>query len=441
MRESIDYIEALTLTQGRFEWQPFRLHQWVKRFIRRAFSTDGDASLSIARDSGKSTLIAAICCAALDGPLVVNHAETVVAASSFDRAGSSSNTCWRPWASSWPTGSDGGCRIGRIGRSSLPGASVRCIGSDPKRMHGLAPRLLIGDELAQWELTKIDKALAALQTSMGKIPHAKAVWIGTRADQPDHPCERILNGGVEYAQVHSTPRESPPFQKRSWHQANPGLRHVPELEAGIRKEVKRAKLDPMALASFRALRLYQGVSDTLEAVLCSAENWRAAETTEPMRDGPFVLGLDLGQNASLSGVGASWLRSGYCEAFAVLPHYPDLHSRGLADGVGGLYTAAAERGEINLAKDRVADIPGLLVHALALWGRPEAISRDRCWIAELMQSLDAVGFPDCHISERGQGYKVGAEDVRLFRAALLDGYLHPQQDLLIRASVGGGGRG
>ena len=40
--------------------------------------------LSVARGNGKSTLIAAICCAALDGPLVVNHAETVVAASSFD---------------------------------------------------------------------------------------------------------------------------------------------------------------------------------------------------------------------------------------------------------------------------------------------------------------------------------------------------------------------
>ena len=441
MRELIDYIEALTLTQGRFEGQPFRLHQWEKRFIRGAFSIDGDAGLSVARGNGKSTLIAAICCAALDGPLVVNHAETVVAASSFDQGRIifdhvlafmgdklADRKRWRVQDSSNRA----------IITCRQTGASVRCIGSDPKRMHGLAPRLLIGDELAQWELTKIDKALAALQTSMGKIPHAKAVWIGTRADQPDHPFERILNGGVEYSQVHSTPREAPPFQKRSWQKANPGLRHLPDLEAAIRKEAVRARKDPMALASFRALRLNQGVNDTLEAVLCSAETWRDAEATEPMRDGPFVLGLDLGQNASLSGVAAYWLRTSYCEAFAVLPHYPDLHSRGLADGVGGLYTAAAERGEIFLAGDRVADIPGLLGHALALWGAPEAISCDRWRIAELVQSLEAVGFPDCQISERGQGYKDGAEDMRLFRAALLDGQLHSQRGLLNRASVGGG---
>lgn len=116
------------------------------------------------------------------------------------------------------------------------------------------------------------------------------------------------------------------------------------------------------------------------------------------------------------------MRVGYCEAFLVLPHYLDLHIWGVADGVGGLYIAAAVRGEIYyLAGARVADIPGLLVHALALWGGPEAISCDRWRIAELLQSLEAVGIPDCQISERGQGYKNGTEGVRLFRAALLNG--------------------
>ena len=63
----IDYIEGLQLTQGRFAGQPFKLHGWEKRFIRGAFGTDGDAAL-----------IAGICCAALNGPLVTPHAQTVV---------------------------------------------------------------------------------------------------------------------------------------------------------------------------------------------------------------------------------------------------------------------------------------------------------------------------------------------------------------------------
>ena len=75
----------MTLTQGRFEGQPFRLHSWENWFIRRAVCTDSDAALSLGRDSGHSTLIAGICCPALDGPLAVPHSETIGAVSSFDQ--------------------------------------------------------------------------------------------------------------------------------------------------------------------------------------------------------------------------------------------------------------------------------------------------------------------------------------------------------------------
>ena len=47
------------------------------------------------------------------------------------------------------------------------GASDRCLGSDPRRLHGQQPSLVIADELAQWEPSKIDRCLAALETSLG----------------------------------------------------------------------------------------------------------------------------------------------------------------------------------------------------------------------------------------------------------------------------------
>ena len=49
-------------------------------------------------------------------------------------------------------------------------AVVKCLGSDPARAHGLAPILVICDEMAQWEGTKVDKMFSALRTAMGKIP-------------------------------------------------------------------------------------------------------------------------------------------------------------------------------------------------------------------------------------------------------------------------------
>ena len=36
------------------------------------------------------------------------------------------------------------------------GSRIRCIGSDPRRAHGLAPVLVLANEPAQWEHTKAE---------------------------------------------------------------------------------------------------------------------------------------------------------------------------------------------------------------------------------------------------------------------------------------------
>lgn len=173
----VDYIEGLTLSQGRLDGERFRLAPWQKRFPRGFLKADGNCALSIARANGKSTLIAGIALAALEGPLMEPNAE-VVAASSFDQGKIVFNHClafmgdrahdnklWRL--------QDSTNRV--IVTNRRTGASLRCIGSDPKRMHGMAPRLVIGDELAQWEQGKMDRVLAALETSVGKIEGSRAI--------------------------------------------------------------------------------------------------------------------------------------------------------------------------------------------------------------------------------------------------------------------------
>ena len=68
---------------------------------------------------------------------------------------------------------------------------------------------------------------------------------------------------------------------------------------------KDARLDPDALASFKALRLNMGVSDVDRAVLLDAEAWVRAEGL-PRRDGSgeFVVGIDLGGNAAMNAAGS-----------------------------------------------------------------------------------------------------------------------------------------
>ena len=79
------YIEGLVIPQGRFAGQPFRLFPWQKRFLRGAFGQPDDAALTLGRGGGKTTFIAAIGAACVDGPLVEPNSESLIVASSFDQ--------------------------------------------------------------------------------------------------------------------------------------------------------------------------------------------------------------------------------------------------------------------------------------------------------------------------------------------------------------------
>lgn len=449
MKALIGYVGGLTLGQGRYAGQPFPLLGWQRRFLLGAFREPGDAALSLGRGGGKSTLVAAVGAAAVDvgGPLVEPMAATVIVASSFDQGRDAifEHLLWflRPSLERYGHGPRGRFRVAdTANRASVTdretGASVRVIGCDPRRGHGLQPRLLIADEVAQWPREKVRPMLAALKTSRGKIPNSKMLWLGTRPALPEHPFQRALDGhGTGFQLCYAAPREAPPFQRRTWKRANPGLDHLPDLEATIREEAQDARRDPDALASFRALRLNQGVDDVQRAVLLDADTWQAAAALpEPeRRSGEYVLGIDLGQNAAMSAA-AAYFRDGRLAACAVFPEIPGLLERGIGDGVGRLYVQMAGRGELLVAGRRVSDVRALLAEALARWGRPVVVACDRWREAELRQHLEAVRFPAAALVIRGQGFKDGGEDVRDFRRAVLSGLVRPDESLLLTAAMG-----
>ena len=259
--------------------------------------------------------------------------------------------------------------------------------------------------------------------------------LGTQPVSEEHWFAKLLTGGADYAQVHAVPLSAPPFRVSTWTQANPSMRYMPMLRKAIETEAKRAKQDPAVLAAFKALRLNQGVSDVVESVLLDADTWREIESVTVSPVGQYVLGIDLGGSAAMSAAAAYWPDSGLSDAFAVFPELPSLAERGLADGVGNLYVRCAERGELVQAGARVSDIGALLGEVLERWDRPAAIVCDRWREQELRQHLDAIGFPQAALVTRGMGYRDGADDVRRFRAAALDGHLHPRMSLLMRSCM------
>ena len=82
-----DYLSGLTVSQGRLAGQAFKVLPWQARFVRGAFAQGvQSAALTVGRGNGKTTLLAGIACATLDGPLAMARGETVIVASSFEQA-------------------------------------------------------------------------------------------------------------------------------------------------------------------------------------------------------------------------------------------------------------------------------------------------------------------------------------------------------------------
>ena len=435
-----NYINGLTIGQGRHAGRPFTLLPWQRRFLQGAFGQPDDAGLTLGRGCGKTTLVAAIAAATvdIDGPLVEPMAETLVVASSFDQgliAYRHIQNFLRPSIEAHK----GRFRIqDSANRATITdretGAMVRVLGSDPRRLHGSAPKLLLFDELAQWPHTQIEAMLAALRTSRGKIADSRALWIGTRAADPEHPFERALQGGLGYVQVHAAQKDDPPFQARTWRKANPSLRHMPDLEKMIRQEATAAKRDGSLLQQFKALRLNMGVADVEVSLLLDAGLWTSCEG-EAEASGPCVWGIDLGTSAAQSAVACYWPSTGRLECIAAFPCEPPLNERGLRDGVGNLYQVCAVHGELLTLGHRASDVPALLQVALDRFGRPSVVVADRWREAELRDALDKAGVPSAELDVRGMGFKDGAEDVRAFRRAMADGRVTPIPSLLLRSAM------
>lgn len=438
--ELIRALEGLTVTQGRKTGERFTVLPWQRRFARGFCSTDGDVALTIARGAGKSSLIAGLGCLALTGPLRQRRGECICVGSSLTQArvifehvkhfldpeGEPDRKTWRIQDT--------------VNAASIEhratGARVRCIGSDPRRAHGLAPLYVFADEPAQWEPQKRDAMVAALRTSLGKVPGSRMISLGTRPASEQHWFARELRrAGASYRQIHAAGKSDPLFHRRTWRKANPSLRYMPDLLDKYITDAAKAKRDPAELASFKALRLNMGTSDTPDAnILLQADAWAAALALPPAEPrGPFVLGIDLGGSVSLSAAAAYWPETGCLATMTQIGDVPNLADRGLRDGVGTLYGLAAQNGELATNPGRMASVDHLLRRAVGAWGRPAAIVFDRFRAAELADAVDRI-IKGVEAVPRGQGFVDGAEDVRSFRAAVLTGRVRPAARYLLLES-------
>ena len=437
-----NWLERLTISQGPRAGQLFELMPWQRRFVRGAFRPGiSRSACTCGRGNGKSGLVAAISTLYLAGPLAVPRGEVVVLASSFGQARDAIGEQVLWFLGGTESLREAGWRVednsNRFRITTPSGSRLSVMAADSRRAHG-RPGLVsaILDEPAQWPPGVGEKLLAAITTSAGKQVGFRILAIGTRAASPEHWFSRWLDGSADYIQRHEAGPDDPPFQRRTWLKSNPSLRYFPHLETAIRAEAAKAKVDSGELAAFRSLRLNLGVEEVGRQTLLSAGVWESCEVDVlPAADGPCIWGIDLGSGHAMSAVSAYWPTTGRLESLAAFADNPGLSARGSADHVGGLYQRMLERGELIVTPGRVVVVADLLRAAMTRFGPPDLVVADRWRAGELRDGLDLAGVPASAFSARGQGWKDGAEDVRGFRRACIDGRVKASKSLLVRSAL------
>ena len=430
----IDYISKLEITGGDHTGEMFKMLSWESRFIRGAFGVQGDAALSVPRGNGKTALVAAIaCCHLPPGPLARRRGEVVIVASSFSQGkivfedvsamiDTSDRRTWRTQDS---------VNTATIEHRET-GSRVRVIASDPRRAHGLRPLLALLDEPAQWDPSKSDKMLSALETSLGKVPGSRMIALGTRPADPFHWFSQMLET-ADYAQCHAALVDRDPLANSTICGANPSWGHLPSLRERVLRERDKARQSTRRLASFKALRLNLGIADTEVSPLVDVNVWRELEGEAEQR-GPCFWGVDLGGSAAQSAIAGYWPLTGRLVGIAAFPSEPSLSVRGAADGVGDLWSQCGAEGFLHTVGGHSVDVGGLVRLARRMFGRPTAIAGDRWKDGELIDGLKAGGV-FAPLVFRGMGYKDGSVDVRAFEKAVLDRRVIPVKSLLMRSAM------
>ena len=432
------WCSELVTTQGEGVGDPLQLWPWELDVLNRLEAlADGELGLSVAAGSGKTTLAAAICAAAVAGPLAQPRGAVIGVAGSFAQAlilADHVQAFLRPVTDADPER----WRTLRSESAALvedreTGAQFRAREANARTLHGSAPSLVVADEPSQWAPTQAAALYSAIRSRLGKLESSRLFAIGTRSADAQHWFSRLLvRSGVTY---HADP-EADPFDPATWEAANPSLVNLPALRRVYQREANEAAADPSLLPAFKALRLNLGAVDHEVAVLIEAATWARCEVDLlPQAAGASVLAFDLSGGAAMAAAACYWPSTGRLEALAAFPALPDLAERSRVDGAD--YQRMHDDEDLLILGDpdeRVVRVELLLREALTRWGQPARIIADYHQQRELQTALERASFPAAALVTTGMGWKDSPGRIRDFRRAAGGGRVWVRPGLMIRSA-------
>ena len=417
--KAIAFLEQLEVPEGPLAGQRLRLAPFQGQFVEGALA-DGVsvAALSIGRGNAKTALSAGLALGALLGEWDQQpRREIPIAARTRDQARVAWNFCVA-FARSLPDEIVAQLEFRRQPRYEIEytgdggGHVLRAIAADGKSALGLAPTFALLDERGHWMADQGNDLEHALLSGLGKRD-GRAVIISTSAPDDAHPFSRWLDEdqlGV-YRQEHRPAPGLPADDPESLLIANPGAEHgigasAEWLQAQARRAIARGG---STLASFRLYNRNERISGESRDLLLTVDEWLACESDELFfapREGPVVIGIDLGGSASMSAAAFYWPTTGRLECVAWFPGKPALLDRSQADGVGSRYVEMASRGELfTLGEQTVPVAPWLGEVMRRVEGQQiAAIVADRYKQSEIGEAIDKAHIR-APIIWRGMGFR------------------------------------
>ena len=445
---ALRFLPRLVVPEGRLAGKRVKLATYQKDFVRGAFGKGIEAGvLSIGRGNAKTALSAGLALGHLMGEIAPQpKREILFAARNRDQAKTAFGFLVG-FITGLPEDEQEQFTIRRGSKLEVETDAngrglARVIAADGKSILGGAPTLAVLDERAAWEREKGDALENAILSGLGKRD-GRALIISTSAPDDANTFSRWLDEPPPgtFVQEHRPDPGLPPDDLESLLVANPGavegIGPSPEwLTAQARRAIARGG---SALSSFRNLNRNERVASDDRSVLLTVDEWLGCEVSPddlPPRDGPVVMGVDLGGSRSMSAAALYWPETGRLACIGAFPCNPGLSDRGQADGVSHRYVEMHDRGELVTMGDTTVPVGRFLASVVdRLNGQPPAaIAGDRFRHAEFLEALRDAGLERVPFIWRGFGWKDGSEDIERTRRAVFEGQVRTMPSLLLRSA-------
>lgn len=444
---AVRFLQTLRIPQGENAGNPLTLAPFQEQFVRGSLA-DGitTAVLSIGRGNAKTALSAGIALGGLVGAWDRQpRREILIAARTRDQGQVAYNFA-RDYCEYLPMEMRRRFIFRRAPRLEIEyegdggGHVLRVIAADGKSALGSAPTMCLLDERGHWAMDKGDELEAALLSGLGKR-NGRALIISTSAPDDTHPFSKWIDDPLpgSYVQEHRPPPGLPADDLPSLIVANPGSSfgigtRMDRLEAMAKQAIARGG---SSLNGFRLYNRNERVSGETRDLLVTMDEWLACEAADPPpREGPVVIGIDLGGSASMTAAAFYWPETARLECLGTFPASPSLLDRGIVDAVGDRYVQMQDREELTVLGDKTVPVAPWLSQVVAhVEGQSiAAITMDRYKQSELLEALGRAGIR-APLVWRGQGFRDGGEDCERFRRAVFDGKVITRPSLLLRSAL------